>query len=312
MSIYGGRSNSQNKVDKTLEMYIEESFLDSIYNENVSAIHDKIIYHNESSQSTFDFIKSIISESEEKGLSENSKDFITRRLLESMGVSYDIVEAVTEDAIPLDESTEAILEFQGNPEKNKEFISILKDLEDLCNYNYERIKRLADDMDKLDKDADEAIKDPKKFKEILERARQYIQDFNEWYRKASKTINAPVTFKNFQSKIKKFNNKYSEITMDEKKKLRDKLLKIAKDIDAMIEPWAKGGKRIDAFKEKLTKLSVIDKDYFDKFNKYAWDNYDYFFSEYKYTFDDIAIICKYLNIERENTVMYKIVNKLFK
>lgn len=312
MSIYGGLKQNMNMEASAelsvIESYIENNFLENCLNESVMSILDKISSISEA-ESKFDFAKSIIEEAE--SLSESAKCIIMKSLLEAMTEENRSVE---ESVGLLNESydPEALLEFSGDPKKNEEFIECLKDLDQLCTFNMDKIRKLADYLGKLSDLADQIMKSPKKYKELLDKARGYVTEFNDWYNKTGKNISGMVTWNQFKQKVKKFNNKYSEITMEEKKKFNEKIVKYYGEISKLATPWAKNGKEIVKLHDKFDKLVELDRSYTQTFAKICDDCAGVLIEEANYTIGDVNYIIKALDVGKEQSLLYKVVNKVFK
>lgn len=213
---------------------------------------------------------------------------------------------------------ELILEYKGNDSKNKEFTNSLNNIknyyDDFLNYIIEQSNFINKSLKYLEsiKSIDQ-VKNPTQFSSI-------IKDYNKLIHSFDTTINKQeLIYKDFLKLRKSFNNKYSYISLDERKKLK---------------------LHIDNIKDKINKLlytySIDNKEFIDKLNNLQ-DNYyklvysipenelsdDYHDDVYFMTdammsnFDSICEIClnrldlliKYLRIDKiENSLGYKILN----
>ena len=213
---------------------------------------------------------------------------------------------------------ELILEYKGNDFKNKEFTNSLNNIknyyDDFLNYIIEQSNFINKSLKYLEsiKSIDQ-VKNPTQFSSI-------IKDYNKLIHSFDTTINKQeLIYKDFLKLRKSFNNKYSYISLDERKKLK---------------------LHIDNIKDKINKLlytySIDNKEFIDKLNNLQ-DNYyklvysipenelsdDYHDDVYFMTdammsnFDSICEIClnrldlliKYLKIDKiENSLGYKILN----
>ena len=211
-----------------------------------------------------------------------------------------------------------ILEYKGNDSKNKEFTNSLNNIknyyDDFLNYIIEQSNFINKSLKYLEsiKSIDQ-VKNPTQFSSI-------IKDYNKLIHSFDTTINKQeLIYKDFLKLRKSFNNKYSYISLDERKKLK---------------------LHIDNIKDKINKLlytySIDNKEFIDKLNNLQ-DNYyklvysipenelsdDYHDDVYFMTdammsnFDSICEIClnrldlliKYLRIDKiENSLGYKILN----
>ena len=213
---------------------------------------------------------------------------------------------------------ELILEYKGNDFKNKEFTNSLNNIknyyDDFLNYIIEQSNFINKSLKYLEsiKSIDQ-VKNPTQFSSI-------IKDYNKLIHSFDTTINKQeLIYKDFLKLRKSFNNKYSYISLDERKKLK---------------------LHIDNIKDKINKLlytySIDNKEFIDKLNNLQ-DNYyklvysipenelsdDYHDDVYFMTdammsnFDSICEIClnrldlliKYLRIDKiEISLGYKILN----
>ena len=294
------------KEKSIVENYIDNNFLENCLTEEGIELHKKASsIKNE--DCNWDKLCEMFEYISNSSLSDYSKLNIMKEAVNSMKrqTNYD------------DEhfgfvSESVILEYQGNPDKNKEFIECLKDLEQLLQFFLDSISHLDSSLQKLGNIAKDIIKSPKKYKDKLEECRNTVKEYNLWYEKAHKNINGQVTWGQFNKKIRKFNNKYSEVTMEEKKKLDLKLVSFVKDIDKIVTPWAKDGNKIKEAVKNIEKLEELDKDYVKTYYNIFDNFYDILLKEANATMSDISYTRKNLGIERENTFVYKAINKLLK
>lgn len=205
-----------------------------------------------------------------------------------------------------------LVEFTGNQEKNQEFIETLKDVDGLCKYHTERLRLLEKNLEETLKYTYEIIKSPKVFKSKIDQCRKMIDDYNAWYEKASRNINGQVTWTKFGKLVRKFNNKFSKVTMEEKKKLDKELEELQIFIKKMAEPWCENGKKADELVRNLDMVHEIDQDYYKSFYELTNDLYKFFIKEVNYTNDDIIYTRKYLNVKSENSFMYKFINMILR
>lgn len=209
-----------------------------------------------------------------------------------------------------------ITEFQGNPEKNKEYMQILKDLDELCSLNTERVKLLVGYMDKM-LSLLKSTNSVSKFKSTIDQIDDMVHKYNVWYDKAFKGVSGQVVFRNFIKKSKSFNNKYSELMMEEKKKMNDRLDKLYDTVLKTIEPWAADkstgkSKKVAEAIEQFNRLNEIDSTYTDKVVKRFNEFYEFAISEANYTIGDINFCKKDLNLGKEKSLLYKAINKILK
>jgi hypothetical protein len=221
---------------------------------------------------------------------------------------------VNENSISLYESDETLLEFKGNDVKNQEFIDFLEEIEEICNFNLVKIRKLADYSEKILNNAKAIAKSgsAKMFSENIDKSREYAGEYNEWKDKAGRKINAPLSFNKFTRSSRSFNNKYSNVTMEEKKKLDAKLRKFEKEIRKLAEPWTNDGEKMDEMCNIADDLYNIDKNYYDVFIRNFVDLNKLFIYEVNATLDDIGYAYNVLNIKKEKSFLYKAINKIIK
>ena len=209
-----------------------------------------------------------------------------------------------------------ITEFQGNPEKNKEFMEILKDLDQLCSLNAERVKLLVGYLDKMIPLL-KSVNNVSKFKKVKDQIDGMVSDYNKWYDKEFKGVSGQVVWNRFIQKSKSFNNKYSELMMEEKKKINDKLDKLYDDVFKYIEPWSadkttKESKKVSEVLDQFKRLEEIDSTYTSSVAKRFSEFYNFAISEANYTIGDINYTKKKLDLGKEKSLLYKAINKLLK
>ena len=209
-----------------------------------------------------------------------------------------------------------ITEFQGNPEKNKEFMEILKDLDQLCSLNTERVKLLVGYLDKMIPLL-KSVNNVSKFKKVKDQIDGMVSEYNEWRDKEFKGVSGQVVWNRFIQKSKSFNNKYSELMMEEKKKINDKLDKLYDNVLKYIEPWSadkttKHSKKVSEVLDQFKRLEEIDSTYTSSVAKRFDEFYKFAISEANYTIGDINYVKKKLDLGREKSLLYKAVNKILK
>lgn len=208
-----------------------------------------------------------------------------------------------------------ITEFQGNPEKNKEFMEILKDINKICDLNTRRVKLLFGDLDKM-LSLLKSTNNISKFKSTVDKIDGMVDEYNEWYEKEFKGISSKVIYNRFNTKSKSFNNKYSELMMEEKKKINDKLDKLYETILDTADPWldksSGKSKKIAEIIVQIDRLKDIDVTYASKVSSRFNEFYKFAISESNYTIGDINYVKKNLDLGKEKSLLYKAVNKILK
>lgn len=296
--------------------YVQESFLESCIDESALSILDEI--NNIGTKSITEAFESMVDVSnkiENSSLNEDTKQLLRYSLIENVYCNFSKGTMINDEF--LSESTiDSILEFDGNAEKNKEFIGLLKDIDTLTQKNLEKIKRCISDLEKYQHWADDIIKNPSKLSSYITKIEKDNKDFNDWLKK-NRTINGPETFNNLKKKAKTFNNKYSEIVMGSKKELSAKFDKVEKEINNLITNWAwrenSYGKDITNLVNTTNKIiNEIDRSNGCVFQKQVRQIYDYTLDEAEWTLYDIDNIRKALDIEFENKASYKFINAFIK
>lgn len=200
-----------------------------------------------------------------------------------------------------------VLEYKGNDVKNEIFIQVLEDVDDICKMNIDKIniyENALNDMLSLMKKSSNAssIKDNLvKSRNIGRDTGKKIQEIKGYY--------GPLTFNLVKSEVKKFNNKYSEITMSEKKKLAEKLSKYKDKLQSIGKKYSANS---EFFKEYIKILDKIESQDVAARNSFAdladsWVNAIIY--EINATIADIDFVLKELNIEKtENSIIYKALN----
>lgn len=306
MSVYGSQCVNESIIEEksVITDYIDNSFLESVMNETAIQLKEKINVLSEFSE--YEDFSSVVESIMQSDIPVPSKILLMKETIDNVFLTSSMNES---DNI-LDESV--LLEYSGNDAKNKEFIAILNELEELLSAYIKTLEKLDESMTKLEGLQEAIIKKPASFKDNLEKARNIIEEFNDFHKNLFKKLNGKVTWNGFISKSKKFNNKYSEITMEEKKKLHAKLKTYIEKIINLMDPWSKGGKEVNKVTDNFDKMKVIDKDYYNSFFNIFCSFYNTAFKEAQYTLNDIYYAMKILNIEREKSLMYKIIQAVFK
>lgn len=215
------------------------------------------------------------------------------------------------DLFGIDESLEYdyLVEFKGSDVKNNLFIDILNDVDNLLCFFMQKINIMSNGIDELISTAkkikpNDLKKSVYKFEQI---SKNIYADSIDLRNKMK--IDGATTWSNLSKEIKKFNNKYSYITMEEKKKLSNKIEKYKDKLEKIGEKYSKGSK----YEKELNDL-------FDKLDKYDYANsvaiYNIIFDwsaalikEINLTIGDINIVLKDLDIEKtEKSVVYKVLN----
>lgn len=215
---------------------------------------------------------------------------------------------------------QVIMEFQGDPDKNKEFSEILKEVQDVCIMNISAIEKINGYILKVEESVGKLMTvafSGKSSKKALDDMRQlsidvkkYVEEFNNWSKEQYKGVNFDKSLNKLRRLSKTFNNKYSEVTMEEKKKLMATLNDYRNKALDLIKPWAKGGSKGDTLLNDIKRLKDIDSSYSVTIYNTTLSMMNFAVNEYNYCLADFMYIQRLLKIERENSLIYKIVNRI--
>lgn len=299
MSIYYTAPVTKSKSECYMESYLDEVFLES--NDEISTIKDKI---NEAKFSTAQEATEFFAETSNIINCSNLSEPIKKALLER-----------TMDKI--------VLEFQGDPDKNKEFIDLLKEMENALEAAEKDIRKMDEIIRRLGKDIKELYDETakkgfgqpnmlNKLKTITDHVKKEVEDYRSFTKDNYKDVNIRKTYDNLKKKAKSFNNKYSQLTMEEKKKFVAKFQKSIQDMREIIKPWAKNGKDGDEILNQIKTLENIDSILGKKLYKDMLDIMDLIVQTYNIHLSNCMVIFQTLKIEKEKGFMYKMVNRLLK
>ena len=294
--------------------YIEKGFLSSFLHEDNEDIVENLAQLQ---------LKDTITESEVcDALANISVSNIgSAAKLEAMQKVLDVyAESVSVDE--LNESS-ALLEYAGNPEKNKILIKLMKEMEGRFQDYYEEIIFIVDALDKM---ADVVAKEAKKGQKCSAKAAAYSCE--AIYKKVDDKFNS----KEYKDYVKKYNTtfsalkkicnsfgvKFNDVVMDDKKAFDTKLAAAVKKIkdNKKVTRWlpTESGRTsaIDDLNKDLDVLKIDNKDAVVNLVQKFQPVYNYaYYAIYGYM-GNINYIRKVLGLERESTVFYKIINKIFK
>ena len=209
---------------------------------------------------------------------------------------------VDESAI---EDTDIITEMKGNEIKNDVFKQVLDDLDDLCKMNLEKIKSYDTAIENIIKTANTVNKENSKetIVEMRKIGRKVIEDRNK-----IKGYYGSLSFQLLKKQVTSFNNKYSYVTMQEKKKLVEKLRSYKKIIEKYAKKYSSKEFEnryidiIDKFEIADSSLRTTVYDFIDSWVSELMD-------ECNYTIADIDSIINQLNIgATEKSIKYKLLN----
>lgn len=294
MAIYGNEYIEEARINND---YISNHFLNAVLDEKAQEYYKEIEAYRESGEGQFEIAKKLIELTDKEF--EDFDNLTKEHIIESYFNAYNY---------------RMLLEYSGNPEKNEEFKQTLQDLDRvLVTYidifkEYDKYLRKATDLLKACKDVDTA--------------RTAFTDCNKESRATDKLIDDMIKksgieknpFKRFDQQIKKFNNKYSTIGMEEKKKFDKKLGSYYDQVEEIIIPWSTGGdmKAFNEMNDALLHFYDIMPELQDKIVNLMSSWYHDMFAVYRTIAGECIYLRKHLGIEKENGIIYKMVQKIFK
>ena len=208
----------------------------------------------------------------------------------------------------------SILEYAGNPVKNEEFKVILDDVNSLIEYFHSNIKVFVKAHEDLIGLALKIKNTPKKASELMKQIPDIQKACRDGLVENEKKYqpNGTFTWTQFNSKIRKFNNKYSEIGMANRKELAKKLTSVLTDIRKIGSEWGSEGSKWEPFDNIVPELKEIDASYTNTLGSNLYEVNKLLITECNYTIADINSVLKFLNIDGDKKLLYKIINKVFK
>lgn len=220
-------------------------------------------------------------------------------------------------------SNNYILEFAGDEKKNKEYLDAVDKAEEALNWLKEDCKA---DVKKLDewKTKIAKIKNEKDLKKFSNDFKNFVDDeIKRWNANEYKSLYTRH-YENLRKLVKlsdNFNNKYSSILMEQKKEIDMRFSKIADAIFEVVYEWVSfqnastSGKKLKEFNEEINRIYRIDRSYFEGDNsvmKYISFYYQQSVGNAFNIFRYVGYIRHCLGLEREDKLLYKIINKIFK
>ena len=200
-------------------------------------------------------------------------------------------------------------EYSGNDYDNKNFANCMEELGKIGAYYVQIDAEIANLVNFIIKEMNKC-KTSEQMKKAIQTCYNHgddtVKKLNDIY---DKFAEAP-TFRRFKSLCKKFSVKYSDVTMEDKKKWTETFTDYHKDmvkiIKAFDDAWIKSANA------EIGRLDRIDYEYNDKLVKHlnGWSQllYGYF----NYTHGNILYVLRKLDPSFEDTLKYKLVQKIFK
>ena len=206
-------------------------------------------------------------------------------------------------------SKQIIQEYSGNDYDNKSFANCMKEIDDIAKYYVEFNKVVMANVDFL-------VNSLKKCK----KADDVRKALNNSYNNSDKTnkqleemwnkFDERPTFKRFKSLVKKFSVKYSDITMEEKKKWAEVFKRYHLDIIDMGKPY--DTKWVNMVNKEIDRCKELDYQETMKFVQLIQVWYDCMYNYFYYTHNNIIFVIYKLDTGFEDTLRYKLVQKIFK
>ena len=294
-----------------LEEYFD-NFLECVFNEEAVEISEKIRNFKESTEIGISEYVKTFSSINESNLDPYTKEILLFNLFESFN-------DLKENNI-IKESY--LLEFSGNEEKNKELIRYLNLMQERIEFYMVYMKEITDFGDKLLDNCKKAAKSKNvdQVKKVFNDLRCDTDDFISMIQKkySAKMQEQYKNFKKYEKLRKKFNNKYSSECMEAKKKIDPKLEALYNQfIKSEATEWIafnEGDKPQKWFEicDCYDKIKRIDVDYAGAFCKYINWYIDVLVDGCRFMLSFINYIRHTLDIEFEDSVRYKIIQRILK
>lgn len=301
--------------DNALALYIENNFCESILNEEANAIQESIfkIYSNESC-SIEDVLKVTTSISE-ANLNHNTKSILLSNLYEAFKYCSENTAA----------AENYMLEFSGNPEKNKVFIEALNKVEKYINDWHDDIKLLLKLGDSILDACEEAAKTPEdndKIKASYNKAKSAVSDYikqiqSDKYKSLWADNNKEL--QKYFALAKKFNNIYGTEPIAAMEAIDKKLDKLINDVyTGEIRNWAKftTGQKVPYFDRLVAADQAIrnkNKELAGQFASEVINPYlNSLYNTYKQFENFVIKIRAGFNIEVKYTKKYEIIQRFLK
>lgn len=204
------------------------------------------------------------------------------------------------------ESVDVLQEYKGNEIKSNIFIQVLTDMDNLIKFYIERIAIYDENVDKMFNLAKKSTKQTlsKNYMEMVKLGRDMNDDIA-----TAKDNYAPMTWNQLTSQLKKFNNKYSELSMTQREALDNKMQSYLKDVQKYLNKYDSK----DKFKEErdiLDKCRAIDGGTTNQISELIYSWVQLLWNELIATKRDILDIINMLNIDGiKGSLLYNILNK---
>ena len=311
MSLYGNTVDM--KELNEFRDYIRNDFLNYCLDEEVIDIRHDIEVYRETGIGQLDILKKLAKLTDKKN--KRLDDIAKKQVMEAYTEAYNY-RNVYNESMSL-EVPEKLLEYAGNDYKNDQFKKTLQEIEKHLIAYVKEIEIIDKTLTKFTNSLNKSknVNSARKaYSDCVKEGKATVKAINTMYESLNNGIDP---FTKFKSQAGSFNNKYSTVTMEEKKIFDNKIKAYIKQIEDHIEPWAAGpdGKnnaKIQGLCDALDKFQEHMPELHDKATELAMGWYNYYFKAYQ---EDMAM-CNYirrkLGIEIEGTLRWKIVHALFK
>lgn len=205
--------------------------------------------------------------------------------------------------------TDILNEYSGKEIDNKRFANCMEELGKIGKYYVqvdqliaEHINFIVNSLKKCKKSGDVT----KALNDCYNKADETNKKINDFYN----NFQEMPTFRRFQSLVKKFSVKYSDVTMEEKKKWYNIFVEYHKDMVAAVEPF--DAKWINMVNTEINKCKKLDYETTLKIVKLIQAWYDAQYKYFNYTHNNIVYVIRKLDIGFEDSFKYKMIQKIFK
>ena len=317
----GGINNIQAMLDQRKSELvisnISESFGEYALSEEASVIREKINNIVLSGNCSIVEMNDIITDIRESNLSENTQRILVKKIFEAYSVN-DVEEMIVEESITLLGTTK----FDGDPAKNAEYISLLREMDKFVSHIVDLLDADFDIANDILKLFENHAKKDKTKEDIQKLLSDCLNRFDAGNKKYNKNLYKDYyeKFVKFNRISKSFNNRYSKITMAEKKVIDEKFDKILATLYGdIVKDWfyfqefGNQTPKSDRFQQAFLKIKEIDRDSAVNLSQRVVNPlYNYIAKCWSNTVQNINYMRRILGIELEDTTKWKIIHKLFK
>lgn len=297
---------------------IYESFGDYALSEDATNIRNRVNEIQENGTCSLEDMNEVITMVRESNLSIAAQKNIVSKIFEMWNTPTE-TEIVEEGILGLGNSTNR---FDGDPTKNAEYIALLNEMDAFITYMVDVMEgdfAVADDILKLFENAAKKAKKKEDLDKLLSACLNRMDKGNTTYNSATYK-NYYDLYVKFNRLSRSFNNRYSKITMAEKKVVDAKFDQILEKLSTgMVRDWFVfteiGNKtpKTDRLNEAYLKLKEVDRDTAVNIaNRIVNTMYKVISSSWSQTVGNVRYMRKILGIELEGTAKWKIVHKIFK